>query len=213
MEEQYRKDLSDLPMDEVFARQVRRADLIQDWMAALQLQPGGRVLDIGAGPGYVSLVLADRVGPGGLVYAVDKSADALAYLERLQKERGVAQIQRVVSDASTLEPGTLRPDSALVTMVLHHTDDPERILGNIARLLPSGALAVVAEFHPEGPCEHGPPQTERISPEQVRAWCEATGFETLTYRRQTPEHYMWIVRKRPEVASHDRTAGDSESRD
>ncbi len=213
MEEQYRKDLSDLPLDEVFARQVRRADLIQDWMAALQLQPRARVLDIGAGPGYVSLVLADRVGPGGLVYAVDRSTDALAYLERLQKERGVAQIQRVVADATTLDAGTLHPQSALVTMVLHHADDPPCLLSNVARILPSGALAVVAEFHPEGPCEVGPPQAERLSPELVQAWCEEAGFDVLTYRRQTPEHYMWTVRKRPEVTSHDRTAGDSESRD
>ena len=197
MEESYRKDLSHTTWDEVFSRQVKRAGLTEDWLAALQLQPGARVLDIGAGPGYVSLLLADRVGPDGIVYAVDRSADALAYLERLQHERGVAQIQRVVADATTLDPGTLHPDSALVTMVLHHTDDPPGLLSNVARLLPPGALAVVAEFHPEGPCEVGPPRTDRLAPEQVRAWCEAAGFEILTYRRQTPEHYMWIVQRRP----------------
>jgi ubiquinone/menaquinone biosynthesis C-methylase UbiE len=196
VEESYRKDLSHTTWDEVFSRQVKRAGLAEEWLAALQLQPGARVLDIGAGPGYVSLLLADRVGPNGIVYAVDRSADALAYLERLQHERGVVHIQRVVADATTLPAGALTPDSALVTMVLHHTDDPPSILMSVAGLLPSSALAVVAEFHPEGPCEVGPPQTERISPEQVRAWCETAGFETLTYRRQTPEHYMWIVRKR-----------------
>ena len=197
MEESYRKDLSHITWDEVFARQVRRAGLVEEWMDALRLQPGARVLDIGAGPGYVSLELASRVGPGGLVYAADRSADALAYLERLQHERGVAQIQRVVADVTTLDPGTLHPDSALVTMVLHHTDDPPGILSNVARLLPSGALTVVAEFHPEGPCEVGPPQAERVPPEQVRAWCEDAGLQVLTYRRQTPEHYMWIVQRRP----------------
>lgn len=197
MEEPFRKDLSHLTWDEVFARQVRRAGLVEDWMEALHIQPGARVLDIGAGPGYVSLVLSDRVGPDGLVYAVDRSADALAYLERLKRERGVTQIQGIVGDATTLDPGALRPDSALVTMVLHHTDDPPGILANVARLLPAGALAVVAEFHPEGPCEQGPPQSERLPPEQVREWCEAAGFEALTYQRQTPEHYMWIVQRRP----------------
>lgn len=197
MEEPFRKDLSHLTWDEVFARQVRRAGLVEDWMEALHIQPGARVLDVGAGPGYVSLVLANRVGPDGLVYAVDRSADALAYLERLKRERGVTQIQGIVGDATTLDPGALRPDSALVTMVLHHTDDPPGVLANVARLLPAGAPAVVAEFHPEGPCEQGPPQSERLPPEQVREWCEAAGFEALTYQRQTPEHYMWIVQRRP----------------
>jgi ubiquinone/menaquinone biosynthesis C-methylase UbiE len=197
VDEPYRKDLSQTTWDEVFARQVRRAGLVEEWMIALQVQLGSRVLDVGAGPGYVSLVLANRVGLDGLVYAVERSADALTYLEHLQDERGVPQIQRVVSDATTLPPGSLTPDSALVTMVLHHTDDPPGLLNNVARLLPSGALAVVAEVHPEGPCEHGPPQTDRLSPEKVRAWCEDAGFEVLTYRRQTPEHYMWIVQRRP----------------
>ena len=197
MAEPYRKDMSHVTWDEVFARQARRAGLIGEWMDALQLQPGARVLDIGAGPGYVSLVLADRVGSEGFVYAVDRSVEALAYLERLQRERGVAQIQRVVADATTLDPGTLQPDSALVSMVLHHTDDPPAIINGVARLLPPGALAVVAEFHPEGPCEVGPPQAERVSPEDVKSWCESAGFEILTYRRQTPEHYMFVVRRRP----------------
>ena len=89
MDKSYRKDLSHLTWDEIFSRQLLRAGLVEGWMEALHLQPGACVLDIGAGPGYVSLVLADRVGPDGLVWAVDRSADALAYLERLQCERGV----------------------------------------------------------------------------------------------------------------------------
>ncbi|HYL80410.1 MAG TPA: methyltransferase domain-containing protein [Candidatus Acidoferrum sp.] len=197
MEQPYRKDLSHISWDEVFARQVKRADLAEEWLAELHLQPGARVLDVGAGPGYVSLVLAERVGPDGLVYAVDRKAEALAYLERLQGERGVAHIQRIVADVTTMGRGTLTPGSALVTMVLHHTDDPPGLLANVARLLPPGALVVVAEFHPDGPCEVGPPQTERVPPERVQAWCEAAGFRLLKYRRQTPEHYLWVVQRNP----------------
>ena len=58
----------------------------------------------------------------------------------------IAQIQGIVGDATTLDPGALRPDSALVTMVLHHTDDPPGIFRSVARLLPSSALAVVADL-------------------------------------------------------------------
>lgn len=195
MEAPYRKDLSHLTWDEVFARQRLRAGLVEGWMEALHLRPGAHVLDIGAGPGYVSLVLADRVGPGGLVYAVDRSADALAYLARLQHERRVSQIKRIVADATTLDPGAFRPDSALVTMVLHHANDPRGILGSVARLLAKGAPAVVGEFHPEGPCEAGPPRAERIPPEQVRAWCVAAGFAVLAYRRQTQEHFMFTLQR------------------
>jgi SAM-dependent methyltransferase len=99
VEKPFKKNLGHLSWDEVFARQAMRAGLIQDWMDALHLKSGDRVLEIGAGPGFVSLALADRVGSTGLVYALDRSADALSYLERLQTERGISQIERIVADA------------------------------------------------------------------------------------------------------------------
>ena len=195
MEEPFRKDLTHLTWGEVYARQEKRAFLVDAWMDALRLKPGDRVLEVGAGPGYVSMVLAHRVGPNGLVYAVDKSAEALAYLERLQKERGISQIERIVADAAALSPEDFSINSALITMVLHHAEDPVGILRSVARLLPAGGLAVVAEFHPEGPCEQGPPPEHRIGLEQLRAWCEGAGLGILDYRRQSPEHYMYLVRR------------------
>jgi len=196
MQETFRKDLTHLSWDEVYARQMRRAALVGDWMNALQLKAGDHVLEIGSGPGYVSLALAERVGPTGVIYAVDRSAEALAYLERLQKERGVANIERIVADAATLELSGVRADSALISMVLHHADDPAGILRNVARLLSPGGLAVVAEFHPDGSYDQGPPREHRLTPRQVQTWCEAAGFLALNERRQTPEHYMMLVQRR-----------------
>jgi ubiquinone/menaquinone biosynthesis C-methylase UbiE len=187
--------MSHLRWDEVYARQAQRAHLVGEWLDALGLKPGDHVLEVGAGPGYMSLILADRVGREGVVYAVDRSAEALAYLERLQEERSIRQIRRIVADAATLEAKDLRPNAALITMVLHHADDPAGVLCNVARLLPAGALAVIGEFDPEGPGEHGPPRAHRLAPERVKAWCEDSGFSLLDCRHQTPEHYMLLVRR------------------
>jgi ubiquinone/menaquinone biosynthesis C-methylase UbiE len=172
---------------------MMRADLVPEWMAALDLKPGDRVLEVGCGPGYVSLILADRVGPQGIVYAVDFSTEALAYLERLQNQQGISQIRRLSADAASLDGSDIRPDSALIAMVLHHADDPAGILRNVYRLMPPERPIVVAEFHPEGPCEHGPPREARLAPEQIRAWCEAAGFHVQDCRRQTAEHYMFVA--------------------
>ncbi len=195
MQEAYRKDLSHLTWDEVYARQVLRARLVGDWMDALRLKTGDQVLDVGSGPGFVSFLLAERVGPTGLIYAVDPSAEALAHLERLQKERGISNIKTLVADAAALELPGIHVNAALIAMVLHHTDDPPGILRNVARLLDPGGLAVVAEFHPDGPCDHGPPRDHRLTSHQVQTWCEAAGFLTLSERRQTPEHYMMLVQR------------------
>jgi ubiquinone/menaquinone biosynthesis C-methylase UbiE len=195
LEDPFRKDLKHLSWDEVYARQEKRAHLVDAWMNALALKPGDRVLDVGAGPGYISLVLAARVGRDGLVYALDRSADALAHLERLQGERGVPQIRRIVADAAA--PGSLEftVDAVLVTMMLHHAEDPVAVLRNLMQVLPPQGLAVIGEFHPEAGLDQGPPPEHRIAPEQVRAWCQSAGLAVLNERRQSPDHYMLLVRR------------------
>jgi ubiquinone/menaquinone biosynthesis C-methylase UbiE len=190
MNKPFQKDLSHLSWDEVYARQALRAGLVGSWLNALRLEAGDRVLEIGAGPGYVSFALADRVGPNGVVYALERSVDALAYLERLQRERGIAQIKRIAADAATIEPAGVQANAALITMVLHHADDPAAILRNVARCVPLGAPVVIGEFHPQGPCMGGPPQDHRLSPERIEGWCKQAGLAVAGYRRQTPEHYM-----------------------
>jgi len=195
MEKPFQKDLSHLSWDEVYERQVLRGDLVSDWIEALHLKPGGRVLEIGAGPGYVSFVLAERVGRTGTVYALDCSAEALAYLERLQTERGVGQIQRIAVDAAALDPTSVQVDSALITMVLHHADDSAGILRNVARCVPPGAPVVIGEFHPEGPCPSGPPREHRLASEKIQEWCHQAGLTVVGYRRQTPEHYVLFARR------------------
>jgi ubiquinone/menaquinone biosynthesis C-methylase UbiE len=179
----------------MYARQAMRTDLIGDWMDALGLKAGDRVLEVGAGPGYVSFALAERVGPAGLVYAVDRSADALAYLERRQAERGVRQIRRLVADAATLSTDTVAAGAALITMVLHHADDPAGIVRAAAQCVTPGARVLIGEFDPDGPCEIGVGRDKRLRAEQVRAWCEAAGLAVIEHRQQTPEHYLILAQK------------------
>jgi ubiquinone/menaquinone biosynthesis C-methylase UbiE len=196
MQEQvYRKDMSHLTWEEVYARQVQRADLVAEWMDALQLKGGDRVLDVGPGPGFVSFLLAERVGPTGLIYAVDPAAEAIANLQRLQNERGISNIKTFVADAAALELPGVHVNAALIAVVLHHADDPAEIMRNVARLLIPGGLTVVAEFHPDGPGEQGPPREHRLTSRQVQTWCEAAGFSVIEERRQTPEHYVMLMRR------------------
>jgi ubiquinone/menaquinone biosynthesis C-methylase UbiE len=154
-EKAFRKDLNHLSWDEVYARQASRAALIPDWLNALRLKSGDRVLEIGAGPGFVSFALAECVGPTGFVYALDRSAEALLQLERRQKKRGIGHIQRIAADAATLQPDGLQARSALITMVLHHADDPAAILRNVVRFVPPGALVVIGESHRMVPVQRG----------------------------------------------------------
>jgi len=193
------QDFSNITWDRVFERQRQREGLVGDWLDGLGLKPGDRVLDIGAGPGFVSLQAAARVGEHGLVYAVDTSGEALAFLERLQGEQGVPQIRRITADAATLEPLGDAIGAALVTMMLHHVHDPAAVLRHVVELLTDDGRIVVAEFHPDGPCDVGPPRERRIAPEKVEAWGGLVGLRPIRFTRQSPEHYMFVLQKSPHL--------------
>ena len=60
------------------------------------------VADLGCGPGYFTLVLAEGVGPKGRVYAVDSDEKAIRAVERKAAKRGYHNIETFVSSAANL---------------------------------------------------------------------------------------------------------------
>ncbi|WP_165422791.1 class I SAM-dependent methyltransferase [Ktedonosporobacter rubrisoli] len=202
MEKEFHKDLSHLSWDEVYNRQKERAFLLPGWLEELDLQPGDHVLDLGSGPGYMSLRIAEQVGPGGLVYAIDRSAEALEYLQDRMRQESITNIRCVAAEASTLELHDEHISSVLLTMVLHHADDPAAVISHLAELLPDGARIVIAEFYPQSPAQSGPPQAARIAPEQIVQWCQEAGLQQVgDVRPQSDEHYMLVVQQRGELKS------------
>ncbi len=193
MTTEFRKDLSHLTWEEVFVRQQQRSFLLPAWFEGLHLKPGDHVLDLGAGPGYVSGQMASLVGSTGLVYAVDREGEALAYLREVMQRQQMATIRCIVADVLSLHVEDEQVSAVLLSMMLHHSDDPAALIGKLVSLLPSDARAVIAEFHPDGPACSGPPRETRLSPEQLEHWCQQAGLRVIHYARQSEEHYMLTV--------------------
>jgi len=86
-------------------------------LAALELKPGMTVADIGAGTGYYSWRMAQRVGASGTVYAVDIQPEMIKLLERQMSRRGAANVKPVLGGLTDpgLPPGSI--DLALMVDV------------------------------------------------------------------------------------------------
>jgi len=61
---------------------------------------GETVADLGSGPGYHSIAMAEIVGPEGKVYAVDSDARAIRAIEEKARARGLGNIEAHASSAS-----------------------------------------------------------------------------------------------------------------
>jgi SAM-dependent methyltransferase len=110
-------------------------------LAALDAQPGERVLDVGCGFGTTSLDVARAVAPDGKVVGVDLSE---AMVGRARERAAVASATNVsfrCGDAQTDDLG--RPFDAVVSRFgLMFFDDPATAFGNLAAATrPGGRLS------------------------------------------------------------------------
>lgn len=131
----------------------------------LGIRTGDRVADLGAGGGYFTFRLADAVGPGGRVYAVDVDDDMLRYLRRQAAKRGYANVEVVRADDDDPELPDGEIDLLFTCNTYHHLDDRVEYFEDVLDdLQPAGRVAII-DFS-EG--EHGTPK-QTILDEMGRA--------------------------------------------
>jgi len=159
---------------------------------ALQLAPNAIVADLGAGTGYFSVRLANRV-PQGKVFAVDIEPDMLRYLEERKHHEHLHVLQPVQAspDAANLpEP----VDVVLVVDTYHHIDDRTAYFAKLGQSLrPNGRLAII-DFKIDAP--QGPPKEFRISAEKVTAEIEAAGYQLVATHPFLPRQYFLVFQRK-----------------
>ena len=113
-------------------------------VAALGLQPGEQVADLGAGGGYFTFRLADAVGPRGRVYAIDLDPDMVDYLKRQAAERGYHNVEVIeaTADDPRLPAGSV--DLLFTCNTYHHIGERSAYFARAkAALRPGGRVAII----------------------------------------------------------------------
>jgi ubiquinone/menaquinone biosynthesis C-methylase UbiE len=111
---------------------------------SLGLASGDDVADVGAGTGFLTRLMADRVGPDGRVYAVEITPEVVEHIVTTSRDNGLDNVVGVLGTdtATNLERESV--DLVLVCYTYHHFEHPQDSLSSIRRALrPNGRLVVI----------------------------------------------------------------------
>ena len=122
----------------------------QKVIAALKLQPGAIVADLGSGGGYFTFRLAEAVEPGGKVYAVDVDPDMVELVAKTAKDKGQTNIETILAKPENPSLPKAGVDLIFTSNTYHHIDNRVAYFTNLRRFLRPGGRVAIVEFDRRG---------------------------------------------------------------
>lgn len=157
----------------------------------LQIPKGAAVADVGAGSGYITLLLSSAVGPTGRVYANDVQPEMLELLRRRLAARQIGNVTLVQGaiDDPRLPDGSV--DLVLMVDVYHELSRPQAILARLRSALKPGGRLALLEYRKEDPAipirfEH------KMSIQEAKTELEAEGFRLARVDESLPRQHLLI---------------------
>lgn len=176
------------------------------------LAPGVSILDVGAGPGTITLDLAARVAPG-VVRGVDASAAVVAQAEADRAAAGMANVVYAVDDAYALDTPDASWDVVHAHQVLQHLARPVDALREFRRVVTPGGVVAARDVDYEGViwwprlpgldewlevylAAHRATSGEPAAGRQLKAWAQEAGFTDVrasasVWLYESPEERAW----------------------
>jgi ubiquinone/menaquinone biosynthesis C-methylase UbiE len=160
-------------------------------MELVGVMPGMVIGEVGAGKGYFTFKLSDRVGQSGKIYANDIDESALRTLRQRCNRDGVTNIETITGEVE--DP--LFPDSALdmvfIVNAFHDLARPVALLNHLIPSLKPGARVVILD---RDPAKYRDTYGHFLTKEEVLEKIEASDFQLDRIETFLPQHNIYIIR-------------------
>ncbi len=142
---------------------------------SLNVKPGQRIADIGAGSGVFTRPLAKKAGDKGMVYAIDIDQELLKHVEKTAQEQKLANVKTIL--ATEADPKLPEPvDLMVIIDTLHHIGNQAAYLKGLKKYLkPDGRIAIL-DFSKDWPAGH---EKMIYTVETLDGWMSAAGFKRV----------------------------------
>jgi ubiquinone/menaquinone biosynthesis C-methylase UbiE len=161
---------------------------------ALELRPGLVVADVGAGSGYMTIRMAERVGGTGRVYATDIQPQMITLLQERLAQENITNVTPVLGleDDPKLPSGAI--DLILLVDVYHEFSEPQKMLRGLRAALKPGGRLVLLEYRKEDPSipileDH------KMSVAVAKLEVEAEGFTLSHVDPRLPRQHVLVFEK------------------
>lgn len=118
----------------------------QQIVESMQLEPGMHVADVGAGTGFLSLLMAERVGEQGKVYAVDIAQNFVDNIRDRARQQGLYQVTGVVNREDDVALTEASIDKALICDTYHHFEYPRSMMISLHKALRKEGEVIIIDF-------------------------------------------------------------------
>jgi ubiquinone/menaquinone biosynthesis C-methylase UbiE len=148
--------------------------------AAMGIQPGMTVADVGSGTGMMLPPLAKATGSNGTVYAVDISPRLIEHLELRAETERLSQVEVVLCTDRSAKLQKNSTDRVVIIDTYHHFEYPHSTMKSIHEALRKDGEVLIVDFiRIPGVSEDWILKHVRAGKEVVLAELEEAGFELL----------------------------------
>ena len=124
---------------------VWRPHVLECWRRE-GITTGSKVLDVGAGPGYATVDLAEIVGPTGEVHAAERSGNFLQFACETCAARGLSNVRFHEQDLMAGPLDVSGMDATWCRWVASFVSDPARLVATVAQSLRPGGVGIFHEY-------------------------------------------------------------------
>lgn len=162
----------------------------------LPLSAGMTVVDFGSGTGVITALLAERVGEGGKVYAVEVQKDLLPEAKKQAEGKGLTNVELIWGDIEVRGGTKLADklaDAVILVNVLFQTSSPYSVLLEAKRILKDGGAVAIIDWS-DSFGGLGPTPSQVLTPEKLRAVAKEAGLIEVNDFAAGDHHYGLIFR-------------------